>query len=111
MAEAEFGLGGAVQIHKRYGEDYIRPLLWLSAVIAFFAAVHPMAGLEIHLHDVDKTLGYSNFGEFFHTNPGEHPKGFLGVMLHGAMASLSVAGFQRELRYATSYPYGDDCWR
>ena len=28
------------------------------------------------------------------------------MMLHSLMTSLSVAGFQRELRYVPSYPWG-----
>ncbi len=89
-----------------YGESYTLPLMWLAGVLAFFAMVYPAVGLEIHMHDVDKVLRYSNYAEFFRVNPGEHPGGFWGVLLHGAMASLSVAGFQRELRYAPSYPWG-----
>ena len=68
--------------------------------------VYPVVGLEIHLRDGERVLRYSNYAEFFRVNPGEHPGGFWGVLVHGAMASLSVAGFQRELRYVPSYPWG-----
>jgi hypothetical protein len=84
-------------------------------VLALFALAYPLigfppaTGLELNTPGAayaPGSLNYWNYAAFFAKHPAEHPSGFWGVLLHGAMTSLSVAGFQRELRYLPGYPWG-----
>lgn len=94
--------------HWHYGESYMRPLLWLIFFVATFAFLYPIAGLEFNSSTTTLPgwLGYADWATFFSSHSAEHPAGFFGMILHSLMTSLSVAGFQRELRYAPSYPWG-----
>jgi hypothetical protein len=89
-----------------YGESYVLPLIWLGVVLAAFGALYPVVGLELTQTGGGGVLTYSNWARFFRTHPMEHPAGWWGMLLHSLMTSLSVAGFQRELRYAPLYPWG-----
>jgi len=93
-----------------YGESYVLPLAWLAMVLAIFAVLYPAVGIDLNIPDASKSgdtlMGYWNYSSFFRSHWNEHPSGFFGMMVHGLMTSLSVAGFQRELRYAPSYPWG-----
>jgi uncharacterized protein YjbI with pentapeptide repeats len=90
-----------------YGESYLMPLLWLAFFVVAFAFLYPIAGLEFNPPvGAPGWLGYKDWATFFWSHPAEHPSGFWGMILHSLMTSLSVAGFQREFRYAPSYPWG-----
>lgn len=91
-----------------YGESYIMPLLWLVFFVAAFAFLYPVFGIEFNPPpgNIPGWLGYADWTTFFYTHPAEHPSGFWGMILDSLMTSLSVAGFQRELRYVPSYPWG-----
>jgi uncharacterized protein YjbI with pentapeptide repeats len=101
-----FSLVALYKYASAYGESYLTPLAWLAIVITVFAILYPIAGLELSKDSGGGVLGYRNVTEFFRTHPAEHPSGWLGLILHGFMTSISVAGFQRELKYAPSYPWG-----
>lgn len=111
-----FSLAALYKYASAYGESYMLPLVWLAGVLVFFTLAYPLlgfyptTGLELNApggacqHEC--LLNYWNYHVFFNAHPAEHPSGFWGMMLHSAMTSLSVAGFQRELRYTPSYPWG-----
>jgi hypothetical protein len=84
------------------------PLLWLVFFVAAFAFLYPVFGIEFNPPpgNIPGWLGYADWTTFFYTHPAEHPSGFGGMILHSLMTSISVAGFQRELRYVPSYPLG-----
>jgi hypothetical protein len=105
---------------SEYGESYTRPLLWLAAILVSFSllypliGVYPSTGLDLNLPNAASTskdaalnhLNCWNYKAFFAAHPDENPQGIPGLLLHGLMTSLSVAGFQKELRYMPSYPWG-----
>lgn len=103
-----FSLVALYKYASAYGESYMMPLLWLVFFVAAFAFLYPIPGLEFNpsAGTAPGWLGYLDWTTFFRTHPAEHPSGFWGMILHSLMTSLSVAGFQRELRYTTSYPWG-----
>jgi uncharacterized protein YjbI with pentapeptide repeats len=103
-----FSLAAWYRRFSAYGESYRSPLLWLLFfVLVFFPFLYPVPGLEFNPPSgvAPGWLGYSR-ATFFRMHPAEHPSGFWGMILHSLMTSLSVAGFQRELRYVPSYPWG-----
>jgi uncharacterized protein YjbI with pentapeptide repeats len=99
-----------------YGESYRMPLLWLLfLVVVAFPFLYPILGLEFNspAGGAPGWLGYVNRATFFREHANEQPvwllwklSPFWSMILHSFMTSLSVAGFQRELRYAPSYPWG-----
>lgn len=107
---------------SHYGESYARPLLWLVAVLALFTFLFPMAGLEWNEGKAQggtaavmtqnaqagaaSELSYRKFAEYMKAYPGR--KWLVGSAFfgHSLMTALSVAGFQKELRYEPSYPWG-----
>jgi uncharacterized protein YjbI with pentapeptide repeats len=101
-----FSLVALYKYASEYGESYVLPLVWLLGAVTIFAVLYPIAGLELSKDSGGGVVGYWNIKEFFRTHPSEHPSGWLGLILHGFMTSISVAGFQRELKYAPSYPWG-----
>jgi uncharacterized protein YjbI with pentapeptide repeats len=104
-----FSLAAWYRRFSAYGESYWRPLLWLlSFVLVFFPFLYPVFGLEFNPPSGTASgwLGYIDWATYFRMHPAEHPSGFWGMILHSLMTSLSVAGFQRELRYVPSYPWG-----
>ena len=103
-----FKLAALYKYASAYGESYTMPLLGLVFFVAAFAFAYPIPGLEFNPPPGASSgwLGYLDWTTFFRTHPAERPSGFWGMILHSLMTSLSVAGFQRELRYAPSYPWG-----
>jgi uncharacterized protein YjbI with pentapeptide repeats len=99
-----------------YGESYTLPLIWLAAVLTVFGLLYPLVGfypitgLELNAPGLacvrECSLNYWNYGAFFSAHPAEAPSGWPGILMHSLMTSVSVAGFQRELRYTPSYPWG-----
>jgi hypothetical protein len=113
---SHFRLAALYKYASAYGESYELPLTWLAGVLVFFALIYPLLGfypttglqLDVPLPQCvhECSLNYWNYKVFFRTHLAEHPTGLWGMMLHSFMTSISVAGFQRELRYAPSYPWG-----
>jgi uncharacterized protein YjbI with pentapeptide repeats len=102
-----------------YGESYTLPLIWLCVVLVGFAFLYPVLGTypttgmalnpegTVYAKDsAQNFLNYWNYAAFFGAHPTEYPSGWLGMMLHSFMTSISVAGFQKELRYMPCYPWG-----
>ncbi len=94
-----------------YGESSTRPLIWLAVVILAFTLIFPATGLDLNPpagegRSIVTSLSYKHASSFFRANPAEHPKGWIGLFVHSGMAATSVAGFQKELRYTPSYPWG-----
>ena len=106
--DQHFSLVALYKYASAYGESYAMPLLWLVFFLAAFAFLYPVPGIEFNHppSNIPDWLGYVDWTTFFYTHPAEHPSGFWGMILHSLMTSISVAGFQRELRYVPSYPYG-----
>jgi hypothetical protein len=103
-----FSLVALYKYASAYGESYMMPLLWLAFIVGAFTFLYPIPGLEFGppVGAAPGWLGYLDWTTFFRAHSAEHPSGFWGMILHSLMTSLSVAGFQRELRYAPSYPWG-----
>ncbi|MDR3793092.1 MAG: pentapeptide repeat-containing protein [Terracidiphilus sp.] len=115
-----FCLAALYKYASEYGESYARPLLWLATILLSFSllypliGVYPTTGLDLNLPNAASTakdaalnhLNYWNYKAFFAAHPYENPQGIPGLLLHGLMTSLSVAGFQKELRYMPGYPWG-----
>ena len=105
-----------------YGESYERPLLWLLLVLLLFTFLFPWPGLDwndtksspaaaskAHLSSSQATtagLSYRHFSEFVNAYPGRKWLARPAFFGHSLMTALSVAGFQKELRYEPSYPWG-----
>jgi hypothetical protein len=105
-----FGLAAWYRRASDYGESWGKPLLWLFAVLVLFAALYPLLGLRLAAgkspaaktssvqvqtpspQEID--LRYWN-----NERPGR-------LFWHGAMTSLGIATFQRDLAYEPSYPWG-----
>ncbi len=106
---------------SKYGESYIRPLLVLLIVLAVLTLLFPWAGLDRNENTPHSAasaaqqtsppaptsqLSYKRFTHFVEAYPGRKwvaPAAFFGNSL---MTVLSVAGFQKELKYEPSYPWG-----
>jgi uncharacterized protein YjbI with pentapeptide repeats len=121
--ERNLGLTALYKYASAYGESLTRPLLWLAVfVLGVFPLLYPAMGLEVNASAQDRGLAgwrvdYWNANKYFSQHPEEiHMADWVGratghcaaapLLMHSAMASISVAGFQKELRYAPSYPWG-----
>jgi len=105
-----------------YGESMGKPLAWLVAIALVFALLFPLAGLEVNPKPGEAGLAgwqvdYWNAGAFFQQHPVENPaprwvrwvtrdNAAVPLLVHSGMTALSVAGFQKELRYSPAYPWG-----
>jgi len=116
---------GLVALYKyasEYGNSYVRPVLMLGVVFAVFTLLFPLAGLErsenskqlissgvavvVNASAVGPDLSYRHFGDFA---KGHQERKWLSVARffgNSLMTTLSVAGFQKELKYEPSYPWG-----
>jgi Pentapeptide repeats (9 copies) len=111
-----------------YGESMGRPLAWLAAMVLLFALLFPLAGLELNPKQGDVGLAgwqvdYWNARKYFieHSEENSVPSwvrwvtrdhAAVPLLVHSGMTALSVAGFQKELRYSPAYPWGGRwrCW-
>jgi uncharacterized protein YjbI with pentapeptide repeats len=118
---SNLGLVAWYKYASQYGESYIRPFVWLLAVLLVFTLLFPWAGLDrsentshsaspapqqVPAPAATSELSYIRFHDFVHAYPGRKwvaPEAFFGNSL---MTALSVAGFQKELKYEPSYPWG-----
>lgn len=109
------GITALYKYASEYGENFSRSAALLALVLIVFALLYPIAGLEFNppAGVAPDSLGYLDRTTFFHDHPAEQPvcflwklPPFLGILPNSLMTSLSVAGFQRELRYVPSYPWG-----
>jgi uncharacterized protein YjbI with pentapeptide repeats len=115
-----FGLIALYKYASAYGESYGRPIIGLGLVLLLFMLLFPVFGLDLNegaaggsrtpastASNSDGRLDYGHFGRFL---VSARPRGqvyataaFFG---HSLMTALSVAGFQKELKYEPSYPWG-----
>jgi uncharacterized protein YjbI with pentapeptide repeats len=90
-----------------YGESYVKPALWLMAILMVFTFLYPWKGLCTEIKAGKPT------GDLVHCDPekievayGDGVSRLRSVVGHGAMTSLYVAAFQKDLTYQPSYPWG-----
>ena len=113
---------GVAAWYKRlsaYGENYLRPMTWLGAVMLLFSVVvYPFAGLDYDsggessaarpaslVSNVVK-LTYFNPCPGSTKTPSRACLSRVQLIGHSLVMSLYVAGFQRGLVYEPSYPWG-----
>jgi hypothetical protein len=105
-----------------YGESYARPLLCLALVLLLFTILFLWPGLDWNemtpttasasaTHPgppqaATSELSYRHFSEFVKSYPGRKWLAGPGFFGHSLMTALSVAGFQKELRYEPRSPWG-----
>jgi hypothetical protein len=103
---------------SQYGESYIRPAVVLSIILVIFTFLFPWAGLDRN-EDAPHSaaaehqqapaalskLTYRHFNDFIGAYPGRRV-GTAAFFGNSLMTALSVAGFQKELKYEPSYPWG-----
>jgi hypothetical protein len=112
------GLVAWYRYASQYGESYVRPAIVLSVVLVIFTLLFPWGGLD---RNVDAThsaaaalqhttaglseLSYRHFNDFVGAYSGRRV-GTAAFFGNSLMTALSVAGFQKELKYEPSYPWG-----
>jgi hypothetical protein len=105
-----------------YGESYVRPAVVLLMVLAIFTLLFPWVGLELNENSPHSSpalatqqpppptksseLSYKNFVGFVGAYPRGKWLGRAAFFGNSLMTTLSVAGFQKELKYEPSYPWG-----
>ena len=120
--ERNLGLTALYKHGSAYGESMSRPLAWLVAMVLLFALLFPLAGLTVNPNQGDVGLAgwqvdYWNAGTYFQQHAEENPiprwvrwvtrdHAAVPLLVHSGMTALSVAGFQKELRYSPAYPWG-----
>jgi len=114
---------GFIALYKyasEYGESYRRPLVAILTVLALFTLLFPLAGLERNENPQANSaaarsseglvpiqeLSYRNFREFIRVRGGNRWVSSAAFFGNSLMTTMSVAGFQKELRYEPSYPWG-----
>jgi uncharacterized protein YjbI with pentapeptide repeats len=115
------GLTAWYKYASQYGESYIRPAIVLSIVLAIFTLLFPWAGLDRNENTTHSSvstsqqapssaalseLSYKHFNNFVLAYPGRKWIGTAAFFGNSLMTVLSVAGFQKELKYEPSYPWG-----
>lgn len=107
---------------SNYGESYSKPLKILLVFVAFFTLLFPLAGLDPSSNGpqlvisigasqfpprpVQVQLSYRQFSNFVNQYPDRRWFGYASFFGNSLMTVLSVAGFQKELKYQPSYPLG-----
>jgi len=107
---------------SEYGESYMRPLAFFVLVLLLFALLFPLPGLDRNERGsasaavavtpqndpsaAAPALSYGCFPQFLKAYPGHKVYGGFAFFGHSLMTALSVAGFQKELKYEPSYPWG-----
>lgn len=93
---------------SQYGENYVRPILLLLVVLCVFTLAFPIAGLDLNGKTAGPAneLSYRYFAQFIDSYSSGKWAGCAAFFGHSFMTTLSVAGFQKELRYEPSYPWG-----
>lgn len=112
------GLVAWYKYASQYGESYVRPAVVLSIILVTFTLLFPWAGLDRNedpTHSAPAVrqqtpaalskLSYGHFKDFVGTYSGRR-LGTAAFFGNSLMTVLSVAGFQKELKYEPSYPWG-----
>src|SRR6266481_1555453 len=115
------GLVAWYKYASQFGESYMRPAAMLLVVLAIFTLLFPWAGLDRN-EDAPHSaalasqqtpppaaiseLSYRHFNDFVRAHPGRKWVGSAAFVGNSLMTALSVAGFQKELKYEPRYPLG-----
>jgi hypothetical protein len=126
------GLAAWYKRLSEYGESYVRPSIWLLVILAVFTLLFPLAGLHSgekppqsvttvatggktpqsivtiatqQAPPAARELSYRHFSDFGSAYPGKW-RGWAAFFGHSLMTTLYVAGFQKDLAYEPSYPWG-----
>jgi uncharacterized protein YjbI with pentapeptide repeats len=113
------GLVAWYKYASAYGGSYIRPFVMLLVVISIFTLAFPWAGLDRNEYArpaasvprrtpdpiATSELSYKCFGRFVGAYSGNW-FGTAAFFGNSFMTVLSVAGFQKELKYEPGYPCG-----
>lgn len=116
------GLVAWYKYASQYGESYVRPLVCLVLVLLLFTFLFPWPGLDWNeakfppvanskthqstSQTATPELSYGNLSEYVKAYPGRRWLGRPAFFGHSLMTALSVAGFQKELKYEPNYPWG-----
>lgn len=102
------GLVAWYKYASEYGESYVRPGISLAIVLAVFTFLFPLAGLDLDGSGTRATteLSYRQFADFVNSYSSGKWAGRAAFFGHSLMTTLSVPGFQKELKYEPSYPWG-----
>jgi hypothetical protein len=107
------GLVAWYRYASEYGENYLRPAMMLLAVVGIFALLFPLAGLDPAAgtqHGApslgNAQLSYWHFADYLKARSAGKWLSAAEFSGNSLMTALSVAGFQKELRYEPSYPWG-----
>jgi hypothetical protein len=104
------GLVAWYKYTSEYGESYVRPALWLLALLLIFTVLYPLTGLR---GAPSKSIPARTPVMDASSAPGTWT--VLSYWQHGRLAetfgdsfmtALGVAAFQRELAYEPTYPWG-----
>jgi hypothetical protein len=117
-----FGLVAWYKYANAYGESYVRPVALLLIALAIFTLLFPWAGLDRNENPPNSgavlsaqqtpreattsELSYRHLPDFVGTYHGRKWVAAAAFFGHSLMTTLSVAGFQKELKYEPSYPWG-----
>ena len=88
-----------------YGNNYVKPILWLLGVLVLFAALFPLSSIEFQQA---LPCQPGTYGAAWHTQDSGAQKlrseaGLLGKSL---LMAIDIATFQRNSEYTPSYPWG-----
>lgn len=116
------GLIAMYKCASEYGNSYVRPAILLLLVFATFTLLFPWAGLDrsqganqsifvsagqsADISTPQSELRYRHFSDYVNAFQGRKWLGVAAFFGNSLMTTLSVAGFQKELRYEPSYPWG-----
>ncbi|HEV2197157.1 MAG TPA: pentapeptide repeat-containing protein [Candidatus Acidoferrum sp.] len=105
-----------------YGESYVRPVGCLALVLLLFTFLFPIVGLvgndtksppggtsatqQTSSQTANNELSYGHFSDFVKAYNGRKWLARPAFFGNSLMTALSVAGFQKELKYEPSYPWG-----
>jgi uncharacterized protein YjbI with pentapeptide repeats len=106
------GLTALYKYGAQYGESYSRPLLLLLCTILTFGLLFPLPGLDLR-SDAGSAVSANHrqllsYTSVFAGTPSamEVVTRSLPVIGNSLITSVSVAAFQKDLRYAPAYPWG-----
>jgi uncharacterized protein YjbI with pentapeptide repeats len=105
---SNLGLIAWYKYASSYGESYVRPMIWLAAILLLFTLIYPVAGLSIQSEvkcPAEQTATYSHpSGQCSHQ--GNVLQSRIELVGHSFMTTLYVAAFQKDLVYKPTYPWG-----
>jgi uncharacterized protein YjbI with pentapeptide repeats len=88
-----------------YGNNYLRPMLWLLGVLLLFAALFPWPGIVSKQRQIESVETYTSA---WHAGNSlkQAMRSELGLVGKGLLTALDTATFQRNSDYVPVYPWG-----